>query len=164
MENYTKVTSVKQLEYSQENFPVAKFVEDKINNCSSDEMHLSALMENLTEETLKMFLFGCISLWAETEMYDDRNRFAVLLSREIIKEFPVLKAMNTDREMQKECYGFVNYAHRYLQNSFFNAALTYLRNTGFLGIHQWYVKQEFVYNRTGDRLIKYSDYKLGIDR
>ena len=151
---------VKCLNYSSENFPTAKRVEDEVNNGKSMSEQLTTLIGLMSEEGMKLFLVGCILRWAEAEHFDQRNRFAVFASRVIVKKFPQLKKMKLGEEVEKECYGFTHYAHRYLQNELFKLGLIFLKNTGYMGIEQWFSSQQFVYNRAEDALVPYIEYVL----
>lgn len=153
--------TVKYLNYSKDNFPMAKRVEDEINNSGSISEQLATLIGWMSEEGMKLFLTGCILQWAQAEYFDERNRFAVFASRVIAGHFPQLKKTKLGDAVEKECYGFTHYAHRYLQNEFFKVGMKFLKNTGHMGIEQWYTSQEFVYNRAYNGLMPYSEYLLG---
>lgn len=144
--------------------PLARSVEDAVNTCSSPSSHLEKL-EALFGYDDRMYCFfcACIQYWAKAKYYDDRNIFAVLVSKEIIKEFPNiphLKGTTLSEELQKEAYAFTLFAHRYLQNSLFKVIIDYyFKKTGYHGIYDWYFKQEFVIDRNMEKVVPWKEYQ-----
>lgn len=139
---------------------LAKDIERAVNNSSSPEKNLSKIKEIFsTEDEFLKFSIACLLYWAETERYDERNIVAVLISREIVKRYPALNRIPFSDHTLKNAFAFTLFAHRYLQNEFFKVVLIHLKQTGYMGIHQWYTEAEFVIDRVAEAAIPYSEYK-----
>lgn len=143
--------------------PLAKAIENAVNTCDRLSVQLDKIKGILGyDERVYQFFAACLGYWAKTDRYDDRNRTAVLISREIIKKFPKfpdLKGVEICEEIQKEAYGFSLFAHRYLQNELFKIIIIYLQETGREGVYDWYKACEFVIDKTEDRAVPYQEYK-----
>lgn len=134
---------------------LANDIESAVNTSGCVKLQL-ANIEKLTDgKTLHDFMVACILYWSKTKMFDERNRRAVLSSRIIAKKYFATEASTDDinEETMKQAYGFTQYAHRYLQGTFFNVILEYFRREGTLGIYEWYTEQDFVYDNRKDTLV-----------
>lgn len=140
--------------------PMAKEIENAVNNCNKSSVNLEKIREILgDDEKVYKFFTACLRYWANTQYYDDRNSVAVLISREIIQKFAVLRNMSVADDLQKEAYGFTLCAHRYLQNEVFKIIIAFLQETGHEGVYEWYKACEFVIDKTQDKAIPYQEYK-----
>ena len=141
--------------------PAAHATEDAINNCSRPESNLEKVKDVFggNEDRMQLFFIACMLYWSETEYYDERNRSAILLTREIVSKYTALKKMNITDELLKEAAGFTLRAHRYLQSMLFSIILVHLKITGFMGIHDWYQEQEFVIDRNQEKALPYKTWK-----
>lgn len=141
------------------NNPLAKLVENTVNNGFSAKKDLATLKEIFEPARLHLFFLACILYWAETDRYDDRNKWAVFVSREIAKDFPQFKELEIPEELLREAFAFTMFAHRYLQNELFKVILEYFKQDDKEGIFHWFNDAEFVYDKTGTGVIRYSDFK-----
>ena len=130
--------------YEEKNYPTAFLVERTVNSGMSLKEILQQLKETLQEDHLRKFMLGCLLWWAETDRYDERNRFAVLASKVIVEKFPQLKEKALPDDVMQESHAFTSYAHRYLQNEFFKAIFADTKANDEMGIAQWFESQEFV--------------------
>lgn len=142
--------------------PLAKKVEDAMNDCGSAKSHL-AKMDSVFENPMDMFKFmvACVGYWAETPYYDERNTYAVLHSRKIMAEFDGLKEMAEtldDENILLNAFGFTHSAHRYLQNEFFKTILCRWEQNND-SVHLWLQKMEFVYNDDRTDLVPYAEVR-----
>lgn len=141
--------------------PLASSIEKEINSCDSAKRLYDKVKElysgNVDE--MRKFFIACLLYWSQTQYYDDRNRSAVLITREIIAEFKNLKSLQLPDSILKEAYGFTNHAHRYLQSVLFNIILEDLKETGYMSIHEWYKKQDFVIDRNIEKALPYEAWK-----
>ena len=139
--------------------PEATFIENSLNNCSSSETHLETLRSNpKLKDCLEDFTTACLLYWAYTQYYDDRNRVAVLISRKIVEKFPKLSRKKISDDVLKQAYGFTMCGHRYLQQTFFNVIIQYLKSIPDDKIFYWYKQQEFVINKTLDEAVPYQTW------
>lgn len=148
------------LYYEERNYPTAFLVERTVNSGMSLKEILQQLKETLQEDHLRKFMLGCLLWWAETERYDERNRFAVLASKVIVEKFPQLKEKALPDDVMQESHAFTSYAHRYLQNEFFKAIFADTKANDEMGIVQWFESQEFVYDDNAEKLVPYQEYKI----
>lgn len=148
-------------EYKKE-CPLASFIENTINNCSSDRKHLDTLIDSpMVKEVLDDFMTACLLYWSTTMYYDDRNRVAVLISRELVQKFPSMMKKKISDNTLKEAFGFTMCAHRYLQQVFFNVTLLHLKDQPNNTIYNWYERQEFVIDKTADKAVPYQSWRIG---
>lgn len=148
------------ISYDRKNFPEAVEIERMLNDCSSTEEHLKHLWEKFGESWIHKFALCCILYWAEHDNYDERNKFAVLISKKIAESFPKLSTTNFDKDIRMNAFAFTSYAHRYLQNELFKSILKHLEaqeESNSTGIWPWYQKNEFVIYM--DSVIPYEEYK-----
>lgn len=138
--------------------PLSKEVENTVNNCKSASKYLVELKDILGQR-IQEFFIACILYWSETKYYDDRNKFAVLVSREIAKAFPKLKKIPKDEKLMREAYVFSTLAHRYLQNELFKVIILYLKEENLMNIHQWYEQASFVIDPITETAMPYEEYK-----
>lgn len=146
--------------YDEKSCPLAYKIENTINTCGSPKSHLEEIQKYLTIPDLWRFMLACILYWADAERWDDRNKYAVFASKQIVKHFPNLSKTTIPDETLKEAYGFTKSAHRYLQNEFFETIEEYLKQNDTMGIMNWFEGEEFVYNDTNDGLIPYKTYRM----
>lgn len=141
--------------------PQAHAAENAINNCGRNSANLESLLQlfNNDQTALTRFFVACLLYWSETEHYDDRNRSAILLAREITAHFKSLGSMQIPEKEMKEAYGFTHFAHRYLQSVMFNIIILHLKNSGYKDIYKWYDEQAFVIDRNLEKAIPYKDWR-----
>ena len=143
--------------------PLAKATENTVNDCATPSRHVEKLMPIFGyDDRLYCFLCACLLYWAKTQYYDERNKHAVLVSREIVKKFPELphlKGVRLCEELEKEAYAFTHFAHRALQATLFKAAMQYFRQTGKDGLYEWYESQAFVIDAASEKAIPWAEYK-----
>lgn len=135
--------------------PIAHSVESALNNYALPSENLEKLKGVLTQTIPSKFFGACLKYWSEAEYYDDRNRVAVLVSREIVKKFPNVPLLSINGFSEKtlsEAYGFTHFAHRYIQEQLFKVILEYLKQKNS-PIYQWYEQQQFVIDATNDMAI-----------
>lgn len=148
------------ISYDRKNFPEAVEIERMVNNCESADKHLKHLWEKFTESWINKFFKCCLLYWAEHTNYDERNKFAVLMSKKIREAFPKLANEKFDKDIEMNAFAFTSYAHRYLQNELFKCILKHLEHTeedNYTGIWTWYSKNEFVIYM--DTVMPYNEYK-----
>ena len=133
---------------------LSSMVDDATNVCGSAKRHLESI-KNLfsSEEQMKAFFLLCIAYWSETEYYDERNQYAVLMSRELVKRFPSIKEETYDESLMLNAYAFVCRVHRYTQNEFFKAILEYL--TDFKD----YITEEMQFVIVDGSTMPYAEYR-----
>lgn len=141
------------------NCPLASRLERAVNTCGSTAEHLEAIISILTPKQKAKFFAACLRYWAETTCWDDRNKYAVLVSKRIVEEFSDTLLKTTDDEILKEAYGFTQCAHRYLQNEFFKAIVKDCENS-CPEITSWLNEKEFVYADDGKSVIPYKEYRM----
>ena len=143
--------------------PLARATENAVNECSTPARQLEKLMPVFGyDDRLYCFLCACIRYWSEAEHFDERNRHAVLVSREIIANFPgipTLKGTKLCEELEKEAFAFTHFAHRALQATLFKTAMQYFRQSGRDGLHEWYEKQAFVIDANAEKAIPWAIYR-----
>ena len=140
--------------------PLAYAIENAVNNCNARKTHLENISAILGgEDRLSQFFTACLLYWAEAKHYDDRNRNAVLISREIVAKFTVLKKTTVCEELLKEAFAFTMFAHRHLQQTLFGVILYNFKQTGEHKLHQWYTEQEFVIDPAQDKATPYQEYR-----
>lgn len=142
--------------------PLAHAAEDAVNTMGSPKQHIEAIKALPLTDNIFPFLAACILYWAEAQRWDERNRFAVLASRKLVAQFPVMEYIQLDDKTLKEAFAFTSYAHRYLQNELFKAILVFFEQDSDAKCNEivkWFNAQEFVYNERDDDLIPYEEYK-----
>ena len=130
----------------QRQCPIAKSVENELNCSGSPKVKLENTKECLKGLVPSKFFGACILYWSQTEYYDERNRVAVLVSKEIVKQFsntPFLCMSSIAEDTKREAFGFTHFAHRYIQNKLFNVILEDLKQKDH-AIYRWHQEQEFV--------------------
>lgn len=136
---------------------VATYVEDKMNCYCGNKYEESAHW--FEKDYRRQFVIACVSYWSESERWDDRNRYAVLLSKKIIERFPEFKAEaeTYGDECLMNADGFTCCAHRYLQNEFFRSVCLEWFNHFECKVNEYLEEMEFVYTQDGKDMIPYKE-------
>lgn len=125
---------------------MAKEIERIVNTTDSAKEQLDVIIGKYGQKTTRDFFLACITCWADYGRFDDRNAWAVLLSKEIVTKFTSLNEARFSEEIFTEAYSFVIFAHRALQQQLFCVVCRYLKDTGYMGIAGWLNKKQFKIN------------------
>lgn len=143
--------------------PLAKATEDAVNNCNTAIKNLEKIEAIFGyDDRIYSFFCACIQYWATARYYDERNKYTVLICKEIVNKFPKiphLKGVEICQELQKEAFAFTSFAHRYLQNELFKTILEYFKKSGHDGLYEWFKQQEFVIDPILDKAVPWTEYK-----
>ena len=138
--------------------PMASVIEDKVNTTGGVTDMLDSILKETGTPAFSRFASCCLAYWSRVRYWDERNRYAVLASKKIIERFPDIASIQVPEYERLNAYGFVSYAHRYLQGTLYKVIMEFLGRYDDRGIPGWLEEQRFVYADDGQDLIPYDQY------